>query len=95
MMKKMPIVENSSLILRFLRTLKLSDYCVHTLIFKCAAEGSKFDLLAIIDGNIDENYGYHFKFFENFPTVHVGEKRNLIRLCGDFFLILSKIEMNL
>lgn len=51
MLENLPDVENSALIIRFLRTLKLSDKFFKNLILKCAKCGSKDDLLASIDAN--------------------------------------------
>ncbi|XP_070497113.1 uncharacterized protein [Chironomus tepperi] len=51
MLEKLPKVQNSSLIIRILRTLKLSDNFFKKLILKCAERGSKTDLLASINAN--------------------------------------------
>jgi hypothetical protein len=58
MLAKLLKLENSVLILRFLRTLKLSDKFFKNMILKCAACGSKDDLLA----SIDANFGHLLNF---------------------------------
>lgn len=49
MLDKLPIVKDSSQIIRFLKTLKTSKGFFQKLILKCAASGTKEDLLAAID----------------------------------------------
>jgi len=53
--KHLKTIQNSSLILRFLRTLELSEEFFKTLVLKCAACGSKNDLLAALDAPFEED----------------------------------------
>jgi len=52
--KNLKIIQNSPLILKFLRTLELTEELVDNFVLKCAAEGSILDLLAAMDGYIDD-----------------------------------------
>jgi len=54
-LKKLPNVKNSSIILKFLRILKLKEKFLKKLIRKCVDEGSTSNFLAVIDINFDEN----------------------------------------
>jgi len=65
MLEKFPKVKNSLLILRFLRILKFREKFFMRLIFKCSAEGSTSDILAIIDENFDENEEIQLKYFSD------------------------------
>jgi len=47
-------VENSSIVLRFLRTLELPVQLFDNLLLKCAAKGSKDDILAMLDASFQD-----------------------------------------
>jgi len=72
MEEKLPKVKNSSLILRFLRTLELSEEFFNKLIHKYVAEGSKLNLLAVIDINVYENGKIQENQLKYFAESHYG-----------------------
>ena len=49
MLDKLPMIKDSTLIIRFLRTLRMSKKFFNQLVLNCATRGSKNDLLAAID----------------------------------------------
>ncbi|XP_070504727.1 uncharacterized protein [Chironomus tepperi] len=53
LLNNLTILKNSSLILKFLRLFELSDEFLDRLILKCAACGSKSDLMASLDASFD------------------------------------------
>jgi len=68
-LEKLPKVQNCSLILRLLRTLKLTDSFLERLVLKVAAYGSKSDLVAAVDGFFDNEgkiQGLNLKNFLNY-----------------------------
>ncbi|KAL7013624.1 hypothetical protein ACKWTF_015493 [Chironomus riparius] len=71
-LEKLPSVKNSSLILRFLRTLKLSfDFWIN-LVEICAKSGSKPDLLAAIDAPLNNKATGQQLDPENFLSWMIG-----------------------
>jgi hypothetical protein len=59
MMENLPKVKDSSLILKFLRTLKLPEEYLHKLILNVVANGSVSDLLAVVDVYTDNDGKIH------------------------------------
>lgn len=53
--KHLKDIKNSSLLFKFIRTLKINDKISRDLLIKCAAEGSVYDFLAAGDGYLDDN----------------------------------------
>jgi len=76
MIKILPRVENSTLILRFLRTLELSDRLFMNLIYNCSEDGSKDDFLAALDAPLEGEGRFLNQEAEDFlsETVMEGEK---------------------
>lgn len=71
-LEKLPQVKNSSLILRFLKTLTLSlDFWIE-LVEKCAQIGTKYDLLAAIDAPLDDKVTGQECDPENFLSWMIG-----------------------
>lgn len=54
-LKKLSSIKDSSIILRFLRTLNLVEAFFGTIILKVAENGSKGDLLAVLDASFEDN----------------------------------------
>jgi len=55
LLKKLSHIKDSSIILRFLRTLNIQEAFFGTLVLEIAKSGSKADLLAILDASFEEN----------------------------------------
>lgn len=71
--EKLPDLENSSLILKFLSTLEIGGDFYNNLVLKCAAECKSSDLLAITDGFINDDGNIQDRYLEYFLHNQIGE----------------------
>jgi len=55
MLKKLSFIKDNSIILRFLRTLNIQEAFFGSMVLEIAENGSKADLLAVLDASFEEN----------------------------------------